>query len=185
MSSFPSIRIEGGLLGPELLDQVIAADVPGQKPADFGLEPKRNSRTRLPPCSPTLVRFGACSRTASRACPQTTSPPPSRETNGCCRSLRCSDTRRATIREPSRWTARLSPSRTALPSRRMLRPFTSLVHGRNLAACRPADAPIRAALARSGISQSHRARLGHRHQRLHSPPAPRLHACPPAGLYRV
>jgi hypothetical protein len=42
MSSFPSIRIEGGLLGPELLDQVISADVPGQKPADFGLEPKRN-----------------------------------------------------------------------------------------------------------------------------------------------
>jgi hypothetical protein len=42
MSSFPSIRIEGGLLGPELLDQVIAANVPCQKPADFGLEPKRN-----------------------------------------------------------------------------------------------------------------------------------------------
>jgi len=42
MSSFPSIRIEGGLLGPELLDQVIAADVPGQKPTDFGLDPKRN-----------------------------------------------------------------------------------------------------------------------------------------------
>jgi hypothetical protein len=42
MASYPSIRIEGGLLGPELLDQVIAADVPGQKPADFGLEPKRN-----------------------------------------------------------------------------------------------------------------------------------------------
>ena len=42
MSSFPSIRIEGGLLGPELLDQVMAAAVPGQKPADFGLEPKRN-----------------------------------------------------------------------------------------------------------------------------------------------
>lgn len=42
MGSFPSIRIEGGLLGSELLDQVIAGDVPGQKPADFGLEPKRN-----------------------------------------------------------------------------------------------------------------------------------------------
>jgi hypothetical protein len=41
-SSYPSIRIEGGLLGPELFDQVIAADVPGQKPADFGLESKRN-----------------------------------------------------------------------------------------------------------------------------------------------
>ncbi len=42
MASFPSIRIEGGLLGPELLDQVCAADVPGQKPTDFGLELKRN-----------------------------------------------------------------------------------------------------------------------------------------------
>ncbi|HZM04289.1 MAG TPA: N-6 DNA methylase, partial [Candidatus Saccharimonadales bacterium] len=42
MASFPSIRIEGGLLGSELLDQVIAADVPSQKPADFGLEAKRN-----------------------------------------------------------------------------------------------------------------------------------------------
>lgn len=42
MSSFPSVRIEGGLLGPELLDQVCAADVPGQKPTDFGLEAKRN-----------------------------------------------------------------------------------------------------------------------------------------------
>ena len=41
-TSFSSIRIEGGLLGPELLDQVIATDVPGQKSADFGLEPKRN-----------------------------------------------------------------------------------------------------------------------------------------------
>src|SRR5712692_9137925 len=42
MSSFPSIRIEGGLLGPELLDQLVAGDLPGQKPADFGLEPRRN-----------------------------------------------------------------------------------------------------------------------------------------------
>lgn len=42
MASFPSIRIEGGLLGSEMLDQVIRADVPGQRPADFGLEPRRN-----------------------------------------------------------------------------------------------------------------------------------------------
>jgi hypothetical protein len=42
VASFPSIRIEGGLLGPELLDQIVAADVLGQKPADFGLDPKRN-----------------------------------------------------------------------------------------------------------------------------------------------
>jgi hypothetical protein len=42
MASFPSIRIEGGLLGPELLDQLAAGELRGQKPADFGLEPRRN-----------------------------------------------------------------------------------------------------------------------------------------------
>lgn len=42
MSAFPSIRIEGGLLGPDVLDQLIAAELPGQKAADFGLEAKRN-----------------------------------------------------------------------------------------------------------------------------------------------
>ena len=42
MASFPSIRIEGGLLGPELLDQLVAGELRGQKPADFGLEPRRN-----------------------------------------------------------------------------------------------------------------------------------------------
>ncbi|MDH7501975.1 MAG: N-6 DNA methylase [Verrucomicrobiota bacterium] len=42
MASFPSIRIEGGILGPELLDQLLAAELPGQNPADFGLDPKRS-----------------------------------------------------------------------------------------------------------------------------------------------
>src|SRR4051812_17916867 len=42
MTAFPSIRIEGGLLGPDILDQLLAADLPGQKPADFGLEARRN-----------------------------------------------------------------------------------------------------------------------------------------------
>lgn len=42
MAVFPSIKIEGGLLGPDLLDQVVGADLPGQKPADFGLDGKRN-----------------------------------------------------------------------------------------------------------------------------------------------
>jgi hypothetical protein len=42
MSAFPSIRIEGGLLGPDVLDQLIAAELPGQKAGDFGLEAKRN-----------------------------------------------------------------------------------------------------------------------------------------------
>jgi len=42
MTALPSIRIEGGLLGPEVLDQVLAGDLPGQKPADFRLDPRRN-----------------------------------------------------------------------------------------------------------------------------------------------
>src|ERR1051325_3585782 len=42
MATFPSIRIEGGLLGPDLLDQLLAAQPPGQKARDFGLEGARN-----------------------------------------------------------------------------------------------------------------------------------------------
>jgi hypothetical protein len=42
MAVFPATRIEGGLLGPDVLDQLLSADLAGQKPADFGLEPRRN-----------------------------------------------------------------------------------------------------------------------------------------------
>jgi hypothetical protein len=42
MSQFPSVRIEGGLLGPDVLDQLLAAELPGQRPADFGLPAKRS-----------------------------------------------------------------------------------------------------------------------------------------------
>jgi hypothetical protein len=42
MSTFPSIRIEGGLLAPDLFDQLLAGELPGQKAADFGLDSKRN-----------------------------------------------------------------------------------------------------------------------------------------------
>jgi hypothetical protein len=42
MSLYPSIRIEGGLLGPDLLDELFAGELPGQRPADFGLAAKRN-----------------------------------------------------------------------------------------------------------------------------------------------
>ena len=42
MTSFPSIRIEGGLLGPDVLDQLLAGNLPGQRAADFGLDAKRN-----------------------------------------------------------------------------------------------------------------------------------------------
>lgn len=42
MSSFPAIRIEGGLFGSEFLEQLFAGGLPGQKPQDFGLDGKRN-----------------------------------------------------------------------------------------------------------------------------------------------
>jgi hypothetical protein len=42
MATFPAIRIEGGLLGPDVLDQLLTAELPGQKPADFGLDVRRN-----------------------------------------------------------------------------------------------------------------------------------------------
>ena len=42
MAVFPSIRIEGGLLGQDVLDQILAADLPGQRAADFGLDGRRN-----------------------------------------------------------------------------------------------------------------------------------------------
>lgn len=38
---FPGIRIEGGLLGPDILDQIFAGELPGQKPGDFGLDGRR------------------------------------------------------------------------------------------------------------------------------------------------
>lgn len=42
MAAFPATRIEGGLLGPDILEQLLAAELAGQKPADFGLEARRN-----------------------------------------------------------------------------------------------------------------------------------------------
>ncbi|HWP48586.1 MAG TPA: hypothetical protein VNM22_15600, partial [Candidatus Limnocylindrales bacterium] len=42
MTIFPGIRIEGGLLGPDTLEQVLAGDLPGQNPKDFGLDGGRS-----------------------------------------------------------------------------------------------------------------------------------------------
>jgi hypothetical protein len=42
MSEFPTIRIEGGLLGPDILEQLLAEDLSGQKPRDFGMDGRRS-----------------------------------------------------------------------------------------------------------------------------------------------
>lgn len=36
---FPSIRIEGAILSADLLHKIAEEDLPGQRPADFGLPP--------------------------------------------------------------------------------------------------------------------------------------------------
>jgi len=42
MRVFPAIRIEGGLFAPDLLDQLLAAELPGQRPGDFGFGGRRS-----------------------------------------------------------------------------------------------------------------------------------------------
>jgi hypothetical protein len=42
MSEWAGVRIEGGLLGPDILEKLLAGDLPGQKPEDFGLSSKRS-----------------------------------------------------------------------------------------------------------------------------------------------
>lgn len=41
MNACPSLRLEGGLFSPDLLEALARADLPGQKPQDFGLPPRR------------------------------------------------------------------------------------------------------------------------------------------------
>ncbi len=41
MATLSAIRIEGGLLAPDLLDQLLAGELPGQRPADFGIQGRR------------------------------------------------------------------------------------------------------------------------------------------------
>jgi len=38
MTRYPSLRIEGGLIGSDIIDQIADGEAPGQKPGDFGLK---------------------------------------------------------------------------------------------------------------------------------------------------
>ncbi len=42
MKTFSAVRIEGGLFAPDLLEQLLNEELPGQKPANFGLTGQRN-----------------------------------------------------------------------------------------------------------------------------------------------
>lgn len=41
MTLYPSLRIEGGLFAPDLLEALVYDSLPGQKPSDFGIPPGR------------------------------------------------------------------------------------------------------------------------------------------------
>ncbi|MGB9671409.1 MAG: hypothetical protein ACPLXR_09730, partial [Halothiobacillaceae bacterium] len=45
--SHTSLRLEGGLFSPDLFEALIADDLPGQKPAEFGLRPTRNLTSEI------------------------------------------------------------------------------------------------------------------------------------------
>ncbi|GIW56881.1 MAG: hypothetical protein KatS3mg082_3285 [Nitrospiraceae bacterium] len=70
MKIFPAIRIEGGLFAPDLLDQLLAEELPGQKPRDFGLDdrPQHDGRDRfrLRRSTPLLASFPAQARAPLR-----------------------------------------------------------------------------------------------------------------------
>ena len=38
MRVFQAVRVEGGMFAPDIFDQMLAEDLPGQKPRDFGLD---------------------------------------------------------------------------------------------------------------------------------------------------
>jgi len=186
MSSFPSIRIEGGLLGPELLDLVCTADVPGQKAADFGLEPKRNLTDEIAAAFADSRAQWASSKIGWLVCRRTTLPPPRRR---------------------KQW---VEPFLSLIGYNAQPTPRAFEVDGQTFAVSHRAgeaeDAPpIHIVGARQELGRvppsgrprmaphslvqeylkSHRARLGHRHQRPHAPIAPRFHARSPAGLHRI
>lgn len=41
MRVFQAVRVEGGMFAPDIFDQMLAEDLPGQKPRDFGLDGRR------------------------------------------------------------------------------------------------------------------------------------------------
>ena len=138
MSLYPSVRIEGGLLGPDLLDQLFAGELPGQRAADFRLAAKRNLTDeiasaftdaralwgvfqhrleRLKPDDLATKRHG---RRLGRAVPWVSSV------------TSCGRTRRLTRWTGSRSRFRTGPAR--LPSRRR---FTWWGHDKSWGGCRP------------------------------------------------
>ena len=81
--NFPSIRIEGAILSPDILGRL--DDAPGQRPADFGLEAQ--SRLAKSPAWAEMQTIGASS-SASRNASPTHRPYHQTRQQGCAPSAR-------------------------------------------------------------------------------------------------
>jgi hypothetical protein len=106
MSTFPAIRIEGGLLGPDTLSNSLRGELPGQKPADFWLDGRRSLLDEIAePFSPTARKYWEVFQRRLERLPENdpaTSRHPRRLDDPVLQppGLRA----RATTRAPARWT---------------------------------------------------------------------------------
>jgi hypothetical protein len=104
MATFPAVRIEGGLLGPDVLDQLLVAELPGQKPADFGLASRRNLTDEVAAIfADARALWQVFQHRLQRLSATDLATSVTRDAGGF-RSSACSGTSRATTRAPWKWT---------------------------------------------------------------------------------
>ena len=181
-----SIRIEGGLLGPDILDQLLAGDLPGQRPADFGLEGKRNLTDEIAAAfADARALWGVFQHRLQRLSEEDIATSVTRDAWAIPflgllgyeprYNPRAYDVDGLTFAISHRaGEARGHPARAYRGSAAGTRPCS-----------RVGPATYGTALLGAGIPQPHRARVGDRDQRPDASLAPRLDLRPPPGLRRV
>ncbi|GIW91780.1 MAG: hypothetical protein KatS3mg109_2212 [Pirellulaceae bacterium] len=87
MSLFPGIRIEGGLLGPDTLDQILTGELPGQRLSDFGLDGRRTLTDEIASAfADARAQWEVLKRRLERLPESDVRPPRSRAIRGWSRS---------------------------------------------------------------------------------------------------
>jgi hypothetical protein len=103
MATFPAVR-KGGLLGPDVLDQLLVAELPRQKPADFGLASRRNLTDEVAAIfADARALWQVFQHPLQRLSAADLATSVTRDAWGIP-FLGCSGTSRATTRAPWRWT---------------------------------------------------------------------------------
>lgn len=82
MSRFESLRVEGGLIAPDLIDRIADGEAPGQKPTDFGLSSKSNFIDEVSEAWGAARRFWEVFRSRLERLPPTTREQASPATSG-------------------------------------------------------------------------------------------------------